>query len=753
MRERSQGPKKDDPFDPLESLDKFNIVWDSPSPDAWGTMPTGNGDIGLNVWVETGGDLLLYIGKTDAWDDNGRLLKVGRIRIRLSPGGLARTPFFRQTLRLRDATIEVVTRGERGDEATALVWADAHHPVIHVLIDSSEPAEAAASIELWRTSPTELPTIEVSDVHYDHDLPDHKHFPTIVEPDTLVPERPGRIGWYHHNVKSVGPALSARLQDMEGFAQPDPLLGRTFGALILADKGNPAGDAVLVSPSSWTHHFRICVLTRHPASPASWLEDAESKIADVERTPLDERRSSHRLWWEEFWRRSWIDVCAPSGNDGAFVLSRAYALQRFINACGGRGSYPIKFNGSIFTVPCPGRPGDADYRLWGPGYWWQNTRLPYMGMCTSGDFDLLPSLTGMYIGEALEMARYRTRRYFGHEGAYFNECMYFWGAAFNESYGWTPREKRKVVENESRWHRWEWQGGIELLSMMIDQFEHTLEVDFLMGTVLPFARDILTFYDLHYPVDDRGKIVMAPAQALETWWECRNPMPEIAGLMSVTERLLELAGASACEEDVRLWRRLHDKMPALPTREEAGIRMLAPAESFADKQNLENPELYAVFPYRRIAIGRAGLELALAALEHRWDRGNFGWCQDEIFMAFLGLADEAKVNILARASNKHDGSRFPAFWGPNFDWIPDQDHGGVLIKALQAMLIQTDGKRIFLLPAWPADWDVDFRVHAPYRTVLQGRVRAGRIVELSVTPPERQRDVVVGPVPPAVTGS
>jgi hypothetical protein len=34
-----------------------------------------------------------------------------------------------------------------------------------------------------------------------------------------------------------------------------------------------------------------------------------------------------------------------------FILSRAYTLQRFIDACAGRGSYPIKFNGSIFTVP------------------------------------------------------------------------------------------------------------------------------------------------------------------------------------------------------------------------------------------------------------------------------------------------------------------------------------------------------------------------------------------------------------------
>lgn len=44
-------------------------------------------------------------------------------------------------------------------------------------------------------------------------------------------------------------------------------------------------------------------------------------------------------------------------------------------------------------------------------------------------------------------------------------------------------------------------------------------------------------------------------------------------------------------------------------------------------------------------------------------------------MAYLGLADEARQNLVGRARNCDKGSRFPAFWGPNFDWIPDQDNG------------------------------------------------------------------------------
>jgi hypothetical protein len=38
--------------------------------------------------------------------------------------------------------------------------------------------------------------------------------------------------------------------------------------------------------------------------------------------------------------------------------------------------------------------------------------------------------------------------------------------------------------------------------------------------------------------------------------------------------------------------------------------------------------------------------------------------------------------------------------------IPDQDNGGLLIKAFQAMILQTDEK-IFVMPAWPRDWNAD----------------------------------------------
>ena len=166
--------------------------------------------------------------------------------------------------------------------------------------------------------------------------------------------------------------------------------------------------------------------------------------------------------------------------------------------------------------------------------------------------------------------------------------------------------------------------------------------------------------DAHHPVIHvlvEGGRPLEVNASVETWWDCRNPMPEIAGLLAVTERLRALAGDKVEAGEKALWERLHMKMPDIPIQEVEGRKRLAPAEKFATKSNIENPELYAVFPYRRVALGRPGIELAVEALNHRLDRGNFGWRQEDIFMAYLGLTGQARDYVVGRARAKNEGSR------------------------------------------------------------------------------------------------
>jgi len=904
-----------------DPVDRYNVIWDSPSANHHGSMPLGNGDIALNVWMTAAGEVHAYVGKTDAWDDNARLVKVGKVRVRLEPNPLTGGAAFRQELRLGEGCVEITIGTNAG--CRIRVWVDAHHPVFHITSESTTPLEATLATELWRTNRHELAELEISDVMMNPAKPGKKQEVTIIEPDTILTGSRDRIGWFHHNVKSVGPRLMAEVQGLTGFAQEDPLWHRTFGAVVTAVNGQRVDHQRLRSPRGREHRFNIHVLTRHPATPAQWTEAMEQTIQHVESMDFARRREAHQQWWRDFWERSWIrattrpgtensfsafvpanhhpvrlgldqaganrfqgefgrvtlynqplsheavaalartprdqplprsdgwlwgdlnaipqvlsntaswefrrgftfelwvkpgrlgpgggrlvDKVTPGVDDGFLLdtypgnslrlicgqtqlnakdalipgqwthvagvadaaaggcrlyvngrtvadntgvlvrdeaahVSQMYHLQRFITACAGRGRYPIKFNGSLFTVPPGPTERDPDYRRWGPGYWWQNTRLPYISLCASGDFDLMAPLFRMYASELLPLCRYRTRVYLNHEGAYYPECMMFWGAVFSETYGWTPFAQRRDKLQESGWHKWEWVGGLELCWMMLDYYEHTLDEMFLSQTVLPFTREILTFFDQHYPTNAQGLLVMHPSQALETWWHCTNAMPELAGCIAVTERLLELPRQLAPAAEREFWRRLRSKLPPIPLRRVGNQTALAPAEAYAHKSNIENPELYPVFPFRLFAFNRPHADWAQAAVEHRWDRGHAGWRQDDIFMAYLGLTEAARQGLVSRARSHDRGERFPAFWGPNYDWTPDQDHGGVLMKTFQSMLLQSDGARVFLLPAWPRHWDVEFRLHAPQRTVVEGVYRDGRVTDLRVTPASRRRDLVV----------
>ena len=738
----------------LQKLQQYNVKWDSPSKDHHGSMPIGNGDIGLNVWIEESGDICFYIGKTDSWGDNGRLLKVGKVRVQTEPAIVFSGAEFKQELDLKTGTIQINAKGEINGKHVDInlnVWVDANNPVIHIDQTSTIPLAMKATIERWRIQKDSLPGIGVSDLLEKRDMPGSLFKPVIVEPDNLVEGKKEYIGWYHYNQKSEGFDMTNILQGLSEYFKEDPILHRTFGGTITGTKGTKVNDSTFTTSAAKKSNLSVHILTQHPSSPDKWIKTMEKSMVDMKITSHEDRYLNHKKWWKTFWNRSWINA-VPSDStklvnkdNDAFVVSRAYTLQRFIDASAGRGQYPIKFNGSIFTVPTEGTPGGPDYRRWGPGYWWQNTRLPYLSMCTTGDYDLMQPLFKMYVDEILELSKFRTKKYFGFDGAYFPECMYFWGSTFTATYGWTPYTERKDPLQESGYHKWEWVSGLELVFMMLDYYDYTQDEEFLKQKIIPTANEIMKFFDNYYKTNEDGKLVMYPSMAAETWWDCTNPMPELAGLYGITKRLMALPENLTQGADRQFWGTINAKLPEIPLRDTPSGKALAPAERFEAKNNVENPELYAVFPFRLFGVGNPNLEYGKNALEHRWDKGAFGWRQDDIFMAYLGLTNQAKRNLVERARNHDKNSRFPAFWGPNYDWTPDQDHGGVLMKTFQSMLMQVDpySKKVYLLPAWPKDWNAEFKLHAPYNTIIEGKVVNGNIKDLVVTPASRKEDVII----------
>ncbi|MDF2671316.1 MAG: hypothetical protein K0R67_3622, partial [Paenibacillus sp.] len=657
-------------------LDKNNVVWDSPGSNASGSMPIGNGDIGLNVWVEENGDLLFYLSKNDSWSENMRLLKLGRIRISLSSHPFRQGQPFLQSLLLREGCI-VIEAGEASERVLIRIWVDANRPVVRVEIQGNHEFVVRTELEMWRNRERVLEGIEK---HGANMTPE----PRIEYPDTLMPDAGDRIVWYHRNRTSFWHSEIQGQGLPEAYAKEhkDPLLGLTFGAIIKGDGFLSASDAVLQSEAPAARHLlSIYPHTALTDTAEDWLREAEEKAMLADETGLSTAYEAHMGWWRQFWNRSWIYVHAGSpttdeessadGGTGAeaAAVTQGYTLQRFMNACGGRGTFPIKFNGSIFTFSglilneqelaqmpptLSEGPFDADFRMWGGFYWYQNTRLVYASMLKSGDTDLMQPFIRMY-GDALALVKQVIQIGNGYEGAAtFAEVMPFWG----KSLGRIDRDA------EPYYGKFIYFQIIELACLLLDYYDYTCDDAFLHERALPIAEAGLRFYDLHFSRDGNGKLNIEPADANETYWKTRNPSPDIAGLSMLLSRLLALPSDALTVRQREDWTRLLDELPELPKGEREGLQTLLPAQQYGEPRNHENPELYAVYPFRMFGIGRPELELARDTFRTRRVQKTGGWFQDAVQAACLGDTETAKTCVVSNFSNRFSGSRFPAFWGP-----------------------------------------------------------------------------------------
>jgi alpha-L-fucosidase 2 len=729
-----------------------DVTWTELGHNENDSMPIGNGDLAANVWTEQNGDLMLLVAKADAWTELGKLVKLGRVRIQIAPNPFVGKADFQQVLRLENGSIEI-----KSGANVVLVWVDANRPVIHVEATLEHPATMQAKLELWRTKthPYNEPSPDKGGLF---EMGDHT-IPLNFEADTVLPANRNQVTWYHFNSSSLYPILLE--QEHLGSLQqkyPDPLLHRCFGA-VLSGPGLVSSDDHTLKSAAPQQSLRLDLIgltEAGAASPEAWKSDLDSLVKNVSAVSIDSSRAAHQQWWQDFWNRSWIHV---SGTEDAAKVSQGFIMQRYMMAASSRGVFPTKFNGGLFTVghdmpanvESTNKDHNPDFRAWGSSYWNQNNRLLYWPLIATGDFDLLKSWFDMYLN-ALPMAKDRTQVYFHHAGAAFIETGYFWGLPNLNDFGWD----NPTTELKSEWMRYHIQGTLEVISQMLDEYDITQDAEFARKDVIPFADAIVTYYNLHWPRGEDGKIKLTPVQSLETYQRIAvNPTPDIAGLKHVLPRLLELPAAWTSRQQRSVWSKVLADLPAIPIGKTANGKLppfgagdpdgkptILPAESYGKTSNAENPELYVVFPYRVYGVGKPDLNLALntfAARRFPWD---VCWGQDGPQSAVLGLTDIAKKAAIDEFTD-YGNERFSWFWKAGGDWIPDLDDGGTGMITLESMLMQNDGKRIQLLPAWPNDWAADFKLHAPYRTTVEGHVENGKITHLKVTPQSRAKDVVL----------
>ena len=760
----------------LAWVEQYNVVWTSQSKNSSESMPVSGGDIGLNVWVEND-ELLLYMGRAGCRDENGALLKPGRIRIGLTPN-----PFkngkFRQELKLREGYMLITARQPDGNNLAIKVWVEVARPIIHLDIKSENPVMVEATYESWRTETIELPNDPSKHDRRAMCMINYDAYPgkVFLYKDEIRANE--KLVRFHHRVNNTKDCFNFQViqQELELVRDQmvNPLENLVWGGALVGDNftltGQTSGkyaecpfkDFKYVSKTAVrSHRLRACLHIDQVEKQDAWYT-ALQELIDL--SPQDDEKAwdENQEWWADFWNRSRLVINSGRGEqDVGWRLGRNYQLFRYMLASNVNGREPTLFNGGLFTFDplyVNGKKGPGytpDHRQWGAAFTAQNQRLVYRPMLKTGDFDLMPSGFSFYLN-GLPNAMARVRHYWKHDGCCFEEQSAITGLPGACQYGFFEGGRRgrpknfevgiqvnraggKVYEEQLDW------------SWLILQYHQSSGAD--IARYLPLIEQSVIFYDEHYryrceklsgkELDGNGKLVIFPANTLEGHWDARNPTSVIAGLRRVLTELINLPERYTPVEKRERWRGILERLPEMPTAssDRFGGRYLKPAENY-DHQSWHCPEMFPLFPYELYGLGLPDLDLmkrtSLSTGKDRYK--TISWEQANIHAPRLGETELAqKLN-----SRKMDNGpyRFPAFWPHTIDWTPDHNWGGSGMIGMQEMVMQTHAGKIRILPAWTKHWDVDFKLHAPHMTTLECSIRNGEIVDMKVSPASRRRDVV-----------
>lgn len=777
------------------NIEAYNVVWETQSKNASESMPLVGGDIGCNVWVEKG-DLLLYVQRSGSLTENGEYLKMGRFRIQLSPNPFAEENAFRQELKLENGYIEIESKTGEKQNALIKLWVDVFSPVVHIDVESAEETEVKVAYESWRTEDKELAKKEKGR-HERFTCFSLDGYPGEVRrvKDEIEHTKDGVL-FYHRNPNDkLIPDVLIEQQGLSEYKDEivDDIINRTFGGCVFGQGLVPAGTGegkyqitpfkswILKSEQAKKQH-QICIATNieQTESLDEWKNNLQKT---VEQAKLNSKAtfSKTTAWWNNFWKRSYIFVQTERSNpsDSVWQMGRNYQLFRYQLGGNINGEYPTKFNGGNLNYD-PVLMGDKykydpDWRQWGGAvHTAQNQRLLYWPMLKSGDFDAIIPQFELY-RKGLPAARARVKKHFGHKGAVFTEYMNASGMVFGAGWGWNKTGHRgrgeelpfgderinaatgynSIVEagvqaNQNCAYHWESQ--LEHAYMIMEYHRFTGKD---ISQYMSFIKESVVFFDEHYKrrqqmrngkdLDENGKLVFYPSTSCETYRGAKNPIDLLSGINACLRSLLVLDEKYVTAAEKEYYKAYLSRIPDYPMDKENGLTLYKPAESWLKIMNSELPQFYPIFPFDEFELGDEEIEYFRNTYQMAPEnlKGVVkSWHQDGIFLARMGMTDEAAAYNIKKL--KDSPRRYPTFWGPGHDWVPDHNWGGSGMIGLQEMLMQTPGNKILLFPAWPNNWDVEFKLHAPQNTLVECVLKKGEIVDLKVSPESRRADIILG---------
>lgn len=318
------------------------ITWNTPSADSLDSMPlSGRMGAGANVWVQEG-SIWLYLAHNGAYDESGRLLKVGCIRLTPKALNLGGEGFVQEL----DPNTGAITI--RQGDFNATLWFAGETLVYESASANDAPMEVAYGT--WR---------EKTKDGIRNDMMGAK---TTFTGDQVTASKSGFL-WFHRN--DDHPADLAALARSQG-SRPESLpekttAGRISGAAVCVDGGmsQPVESEArwqFWNGKAWTgttparrkHLVTMRLEGEVGADPMKWPAEAKKLLDGKTR---EAAKADELKRWDEFWSRSHVVINPEAGEkDPGFLIGRNYQLFRYMQAANRDGELPLLFNGGIFTT-------------------------------------------------------------------------------------------------------------------------------------------------------------------------------------------------------------------------------------------------------------------------------------------------------------------------------------------------------------------------------------------------------------------
>ena len=738
-------------------LKDYRVIYSSASLSEKGMMPIGSGEVGMSIWCtkqQIGG----YLSRTDSLSETDRLLKLCLFKLTVGSNTFS-SESFSQVLDLETGSIRI-EGGNAGHKCKVTAIAEHGGEDVLFFVETEDAVSVQAEIVTWRNKVNDSP----------------RDFVWCAEPSGIsesadITEQRGETSLIYHRNETDIVGYTAELEGLDANRIPNPIRGRVFGVFCTKKQLSPKQCVIKLSTFSEQIGQSADRAARDELVSTFLNERLAAHLADFD---FESAFSRNAVFWREYFSRSYIyvegdtpDICKTTErveraryentevNDVPSHITRAYLMTKYLFACNMGGRMPMRFNGGHFNLnhspepdffdipngsteapPESPRIGNSpDERAWGHMMLWQNQRLPYYAILPWNERDILRGFFEQYLGFA-EGNRERAKVYFSAEGQFVSETHTSFGLIPAYLYG-VDRSDKPLGYAENRYGGTvELSPGLELLNFMLDYCEFYSDTQFLKEKVVSYAEDLLKYVESRFGKES-GKFRIGPMHCVETYWDTTDPVTVVAGLRCCLHKLIAFGDILPQAR----YKAFLQRVPDFLTQEQQGKTVLAPASDYSpERHNVETPQLYAAFPFD--CIEEVGKEIMQNTYEIGFvQTNNFqpmrlgeassaeswaGWHYEPIVGAKLGNTEHCARILRSNAAFQNVNMRCPGMFGPAYDSVPDIDHAATLALLLQTMLLNRNGKKVSVFPAFPANWNVRFRLWLDSDTWIEGSRENGK---------------------------